>query len=76
MLSLLPREATYYWCSPNIARALPAEELQVKASSFGLVGNHYESVEDAINAAKQTSAKSDVIFIGGSNFVVAEIEEL
>lgn len=76
MLALLPKQARYYWCSPNIARALPAEELQTKASLFGLVGNSYNSVKEAISKAKQTSEKDDVIFIGGSNFVVAEIEEL
>ena len=76
MLSLLPKEATYYFCSPNIARALPAEDLKIKANSLNLKGNSYNSVKEAIDAAKNASEKKDVIFIGGSNFVVAEIEDL
>lgn len=76
MLNLLPKAATYYWCSPNIARALPAEELKVQAEKWRLIGNTYPSVAQAIKAAKQTVGKNEVIFIGGSNFVVAEIEEL
>ncbi len=76
MLSLLPPTATYYWCSPQIARALPAEELKLQAEKHGLAGNVYTSVMHAIKAAKETSKKNDVIFIGGSNFVVAEIEDL
>ncbi len=76
MLSLLPPTATYYWCSPQIARALPAEELKQQAEKHGLAGNIYTSVANAIQAAKETSKKNDVIFIGGSNFVVAEIEDL
>ena len=73
MLKLLPKDAIYYFCNAQIPRALPAEELKAKASEFGLKGNAYPSVADALEAAKRDSSENDFIFIGGSNFTVAEI---
>lgn len=74
ILDLLPKNATYYFCKANIPRALNAEELQLKAKAFGLNGNYYPSVPAAIDAAKANSNADDLIFIGGSTFVVAEVE--
>lgn len=73
MLKLLPKDAIYYFCNAQIPRALPAEELKAKASEFGLKGNAYPSVADALEAAKRDASTSDFIFVGGSNFTVAEI---
>ena len=73
VLSLLPRQAIYYFCRANIPRALPSEDLQLQASEFGLKGNAFPSVETALNVAKQEAAADDVIFVGGSTFVVAEV---
>ena len=73
MLKLLPKDAIYYFCNAQIPRALPAEELKAKASEFGLKGNAYPSVADALEAAKRDSSENDFIFVGGSNFTVAEI---
>jgi dihydrofolate synthase/folylpolyglutamate synthase len=73
MLSLFPKNATYYFCSPNIERAKQATELQLEARNFGLIGDAYESVEQALLAAKKNANKKDFIFIGGSTFVVAEV---
>ena len=73
MLKLLPKDATYYFCNAIIPRALPAEELKAKASEFGLKGNAYPSVADALEAAKRDASENDFIFVGGSNFTVAEI---
>ena len=73
MLKLLPKDAIYYFCNAQIPRALPAEELKAKASEFGLKGNAYPSVAEALAAAKRDSSENDFIFIGGSNFTVAEI---
>jgi dihydrofolate synthase/folylpolyglutamate synthase len=73
MLKLLPKDAIYYFCNAQIPRALPAEELKAKASEFGLKGNAYSSVADALEAAKRDSSENDFIFVGGSNFTVAEI---
>lgn len=73
MLNLLPKDAIYYFCNAQIPRALPAEELKAKASEFGLKGNAYPSVADALKAAKRDASENDFIFVGGSNFTVAEI---
>jgi dihydrofolate synthase/folylpolyglutamate synthase len=73
ILSLLPKNATYYFCSPDMPRAKPANELAEEALNFGLVGNAYPSIVDALKAAKQQANNEDLIFIGGSTFVVAEV---
>jgi len=76
MLALLPREATYYFCQASIPRALPADELAERAAALGLPGRAYGPVPAAVAAARAAAAPDDVVFIGGSTFVVAEIEEL
>ncbi len=73
VLSLLPKEAIYYFCAPAIERAKEAKELQAEAVEFGLKGNYYSSVQAALEHAKSEALKEDLIFIGGSTFVVAEI---
>ena len=73
ILMLLPKNATYYFCQPNLERALPAQELAQKARRHNLIGEYYDSVIDAFRNAKQQSNSEDLIFIGGSTFVVAEI---
>ncbi|MET4104840.1 folylpolyglutamate synthase/dihydrofolate synthase family protein [Hymenobacter sp. UYP22] len=76
MLSLLPREATYYFCQATIPRALSADELAAKAAAVGLFGAVHGPVSQAVAAARAAAQPDDVVFIGGSTFVVAEIEEL
>lgn len=76
VLSLLPQDATYYFCQASIPRAMPASELKEKAKAFGLIGDEYKNVNKAIDAAKAVSSPDDLIFVGGSTFVVAEIENL
>jgi len=73
ILPLLPKNATYYFCSPNIIRGLEATELKEKAQEFQLIGNVYNSVSEAYQSAKTKATNKDVIYIGGSTFVVAEI---
>lgn len=73
ILTLFPQNATYYFCKPNIPRGLDAVVLKEKASDLNLIGNHYNSVNDALKEAKNQSSIDDLIFIGGSTFVVAEI---
>ncbi len=73
VLPLLPKNATYYFCCPNIIRGLEAAELQEKALQYHLIGNVYNSVSEAYQAAKTEATNKDVIYIGGSTFVVAEI---
>jgi dihydrofolate synthase/folylpolyglutamate synthase len=76
ILKLLPQDAIYYFTKPNIPRGLNAETLLVLGGGQGLFGKVYPSVKEAVSAAKANASKEDVIFIGGSNFVVAEVEEL
>jgi dihydrofolate synthase/folylpolyglutamate synthase len=73
VLALLPKNALYYFCSPRLERALPAEELRLQAEAQNLVGNSFKSVSDAFNMAKDNAGTQDVIFVGGSTFVVAEV---
>lgn len=72
VLALLPKNATYYFCQPQLERALPASELAQKAKEHRLNGQFFDSVGLAIQAAKENATKDDLIFIGGSTFVVAE----
>jgi dihydrofolate synthase/folylpolyglutamate synthase len=76
MLALLPTEATYYFCAANIPRALPAAELRQQAAALGLMGEAYASVQEAVAVARAAAMPADVVFIGGSTFVVAEVEAL
>lgn len=73
ILPLFPKEAQYYFCKPAISRGLAVEKLQKNALHFKLRGNAYASVVEAFKAAKTTADTTDLIFIGGSTFVVAEI---
>ena len=73
MLSLLPPAGLYYFCQAAIPRALPGEELLAAATEAGLTGRFYGSVADAVAAARAAAHPDDVVFIGGSTFVVAEV---
>jgi len=73
ILPLFPKKATYYFCRPNIPRGLDQFELQNLCISSGLLGDSYDSVKAAFDSALQNSTNDDLIFIGGSNFVVAEV---
>ena len=76
ILALLPPEAKYYFCEPDMPRALPAVELQQKATLMGLKGGIHPKVPDALHQAICHASPDDLIFIGGSTFVVAEIPSL
>ncbi|MEQ9426871.1 MAG: folylpolyglutamate synthase/dihydrofolate synthase family protein [Cyclobacteriaceae bacterium] len=76
ILTLLPKSAHYYFTQAKIPRALDASELAEKASNFGLKGESYPDVNQAIASAKSNANNNDMIFIGGSTFIVAEITEL
>lgn len=74
VLSLLPAiNATYYFCKPDLPRGLDAEVLQQQALAFALHGNVYATVPMALKAAQQQAGPNDLVFAGGSTFVVAEI---
>lgn len=72
-LSLLPRNAHYYFCKPGIPRGLDAIELATIATNYKLKGDAYTSVKDALKAAKKNAGKGDLILVTGSIFVVAEV---
>ena len=72
ILSLLPKDAKYYFCKPNIQRGLSADDLQREAKKHQLLGNNFDSVDNAIYRAKENQKEEDILFIGGSTFVVAE----
>lgn len=76
MLSLLPPDATYYWCAANMPRALSADVLSSMAAEFGLRGEFYDSVESAIRQALSEADPADLIYVGGSTFIVAEALDL
>jgi dihydrofolate synthase/folylpolyglutamate synthase len=73
VLALLPREAIYYFTKASIPRALDEHQLMQMATYFGLNGAPYEDVQSALNEAKMYADKDDLIFVGGSTFVVAEV---
>ena len=76
VLDLLPKDATYIFCQANIPRAMDADILASKALEKGLKGEVISKVTDAIEFARKNAGADDLIFIGGSTFVVAEIEDL
>tara|TARA_B110000003_G_scaffold275261_1_gene317385 strand:- start:1789 stop:2961 length:1173 start_codon:yes stop_codon:yes gene_type:complete len=73
ILSLLPTSARYYFCAPNIPRALHVTTLKQKATDFNLTGTSYRSVKSALRAALKAATTNDLIYVGGSTFVVAEV---
>ena len=73
VISLLPRKAQYYFTQASVARALSADEVASIAANHGLKGESYASVTEAYNAAKRDASEGDLIFIGGSTFVVADL---
>jgi len=73
ILSLLPKNAEYYFTKANIPRALDEKVLMKEAKRYNLIGNSYPKVIDALNVAKENAKENDFIFIGGSTFVVAEV---
>ncbi|MGP8217266.1 MAG: bifunctional folylpolyglutamate synthase/dihydrofolate synthase [Bacteroidia bacterium] len=72
ILALLPVNATYYFCKANIPRAMNEKELAAAANKFGLRGNCFHTVKEALQSAQKSTAKGDLVFVGGSTFIVAE----
>jgi dihydrofolate synthase/folylpolyglutamate synthase len=73
IIPLLPLEASYYFCKPNVMRGLDAVVLKEKFLKFNRSGIVFPSVKEALNSAKLNASAKDLIFVGGSTFVVAEI---
>ncbi|WP_257656238.1 bifunctional folylpolyglutamate synthase/dihydrofolate synthase [Parapedobacter lycopersici] len=73
MLPLLPAHGRYYFCQVDMPRALPAVELLEQAQGYGLSGSAFPGVMPALQAAKTQAQEADLIFVGGSTFVVADL---
>lgn len=73
VLSMLPQDATYYFTQASVRRAMPSDQFSQEASRHGLKGECYPTVHDAYLAAKAASGEEDLIFIGGSTFIVADL---
>tara|TARA_B110000090_G_scaffold163228_1_gene180419 strand:+ start:61 stop:1269 length:1209 start_codon:yes stop_codon:yes gene_type:complete len=73
ILPLFPKEARYYFCRPEIPRGLSEVVLEEKANNFQLLGKKYTSVQKAYSSALLNANQEDIVFVGGSTFVVAEI---
>jgi dihydrofolate synthase / folylpolyglutamate synthase len=73
ILNILPKNATYYFCKPSIPRGLEEDRLAELGFKAGLNGKPYTSVKQALYSARNNSGVNDMIFIGGSTFVVAEV---
>lgn len=75
ILAILPKQAKYIFCQANIPRALSSEKLVTEARRFGLIGEEIADVNEAIIYVKSKANSNDLIYIGGSTFVVAEISD-
>ena len=74
VLTLLPKEAHYYFSNAHIPRAMNAAELKEKAAIQDLIGSSFDNVNDAIRSAKEKAAKDDLIIVCGSVFLVGEVD--
>lgn len=72
VLDLLPKDAFYYWCQAETHRAIPSDEMRMMGLRHGLIGDGFGSVEVALCAAVEQATENDIVFIGGSNYVVGE----
>lgn len=76
ILNLFPKDGIYYFCQPSNLRALDASELQQEAFKSSLKGNVYPNVNLALEAAVLESNPDDTVYVGGSTFVVADLDQL
>lgn len=73
ILPMFPKKAMYYFCKPDIPRGLSAKKLKDKASLFNLKGDVFLSVNQAFEESLKKALEEDVVYVGGSTFVVAEV---
>jgi dihydrofolate synthase/folylpolyglutamate synthase len=76
VLTLLPREAYYFFCEAKIPRAMDAALLAEHALEYQLRGEVVPDVNEAVEIAKKKASSEDMIFVGGSTYIVAEIDSL
>ncbi len=75
ILNLMPKDATYYFTRPSVPRGLDHHTLVSMAYQYGLKGKSFESVSNALEEARVKSHKDDLIFVGGSTFLIADLLE-
>lgn len=73
ILRLLPVDAHYYFCKPDVIRGFDAQLLANEAKSLNLNGNHFDSVFYAYSAAMASAGAKDIVYVGGSTFVVGDL---
>lgn len=73
VIQILPKYATYYFTKASVKRALPEDELMQMGTAAGLEGSSYPTVTEAVQAAKKNCPQEGLIFVGGSNFIVADL---
>ncbi|UOE47303.1 bifunctional folylpolyglutamate synthase/dihydrofolate synthase [Mucilaginibacter sp. SMC90] len=73
VLPMFPKDATYYFCKPDIPRGLDAEIMKTQAEAHGLICEAFPSVKEALLSAQKNAGSNDLVFVGGSTFVVAEV---
>ena len=76
ILSMFPSDAQYVFCQSKVPRAMPLATLKTLTSNIGIEGEAVADVNEALHYARQQAGPDDLIFVGGSTFVVAELEEL
>ncbi len=72
VLSLMPQDAFYFFTQASVERAMPVEDFAVKAMWHGLSGTLCDTVQEAVENALESARENDLIFIGGSTFIVAD----
>lgn len=73
VMCLLPKNAHYYFTKPQSKRAIPEKDIQRKAMTHGLAGDCYNDVPSAYTAAKKMATPDDMVFIGGSSYIVSDL---
>lgn len=73
VLTLLPKDARYYFTQASVKRSMPVEEFAAKARATGLQGSVHPSVSAAYHAALEQAREDDLIFVGGSSYIVADL---
>ena len=76
ILSMFPSDAQYVFCQSKVPRAMPLATLKTLTSNIGIEGEAVADVNDALHYARQQAGPDDLIFVGGSTFVVAELNDL
>jgi dihydrofolate synthase/folylpolyglutamate synthase len=73
ILALLPKDAIYYYCKPSVIRGLASDELSIEGNEIGLQGSPFDDVKSAYMQALEDARPQDLIYVGGSTFVVADL---